>query len=145
MIKLNLPEYFPKLLNQKGKIVIFDIIRKKYLILTPEEWVRQHFINYLINTLNYPKGLINVEGGLNYHSRMKRTDIIVFDNLGSPFILIECKAPNIPLDNEVVFQASVYNNIIKAPYVALTNGLQHYFLQFEGNEVKEIENLPYRE
>lgn len=142
MIKLNLPEFVPKILHQDGKLVVFDIIRKKYIILTPEEWVRQHLVNYIINTLHYPKGLIKLEGGLSYNKKSKRTDIVVFDISGAPFIVVECKAPHIHIDKEVLFQASVYNRTLKAPFIAISNGLTHYFLEFQGNEMKEIDHLP---
>jgi hypothetical protein len=136
MIKLNLPEITPKIIKENGKIAILDLIRKKYIVLTPEEWVRQHYLNYLITHLHYPKGLIKIESGLSYNSRLKRSDIVVFDNLGKPQVLVECKAPSVPIDNQTLFQASVYNKILKAPLVVVTNGLLHY--QFEIKDSGEI-------
>lgn len=142
MIKLNLPEFVPKILNQDGKLVVFDIIRKKYINLTPEEWVRQHLVNYIMHTLHYPKGLIKLEAGLSYNKQAKRTDIVVYDVSGAPFIVVECKAPHVKIDKEVLFQASVYNKTLKAPFIAISNGLNHYFLEVEGNEIKVIDHLP---
>ena len=122
---LNLPPYEYKLKQEEEKIFIFDALRKKYLVLTPEEWVRQHFIQYIINYLQYPKALIKVEGGLVYNRLKKRSDIVVFDQEGSPWMVIECKSPDQNINNQTLQQVSVYNSTLKARYVALTNGLNH--------------------
>lgn len=86
MVKLSLPVFNINIKESAGKTVIFDVIRKKYIVLTPEEWVRQHFVHYLINHLGYAKGLIGVEQGMKYNSLLKRTDIIVFDRAGAPLV-----------------------------------------------------------
>lgn len=125
MIQLNLPAYEYKLKKTEGKIFIFDIARKKYVMLTPEEWVRQHFINYMIDQLGYPKSLIKVEGGLQFNRLRKRSDIVVYDHAGRPWMVIECKAPDQKINRLAVQQVSVYNSTIKAGYVGLTNGLTH--------------------
>jgi hypothetical protein len=125
MIPLNLPPYEYKLKQQQEKIFIFDSIRRKYIVLTPEEWVRQHFIQYIINYLNYPKALIKVEGGLQYNRLKKRSDIVIFDHQGSPWMIIECKSPDQKINNQTLQQVSIYNSTLKAKYVALTNGLKH--------------------
>lgn len=125
MYKLNLPEFDYKLKKAEGKVWIFDVIRKKYLILTPEEWVRQHFINYLTIDLKYPKSLLKIEGGLSYNQLQKRTDILVFDREGNPWMVVECKSPTSKLSASTLQQASVYNSTLKAKYLTITNGLMH--------------------
>src|SRR4051812_45902757 len=112
--QLNLP---PSILQYKKineKNAVFDIIRKKYVILTPEEWVRQNFIHYLINHLKYPKGLFKLESGLKINEMAGRSDIVVYDRNGELFMLIECKAPEISITNKVFEQASRYNLKLKA-------------------------------
>ncbi|MCX2743715.1 type I restriction enzyme HsdR N-terminal domain-containing protein [Mangrovivirga sp. M17] len=124
MIKLNLPEYNIKTKRESGKEFIWDIVRKKFLVLTPEEYVRQNFLRYLIHDLKYPSSLINIEGGLKVNVRQKRSDILVYLG-GQPFMLIECKAPEVKISKEVFEQATMYNKTIKAKYLMLTNGLMH--------------------
>jgi len=125
MDKLNLPSFNFNIKKSDGQSVIYDIIRKKYIVLTPEEWVRQHFIHYLINQLGYSKPLISVERGLKYNSLQKRTDIMVYARDGSPLILVECKAINIRLNQTVMNQAMMYNRSVTAKYIILTNGIEH--------------------
>lgn len=131
MEALNLPAFVYKIKKTEGKTWIFDVIRKKYLVLTPEEWVRQHFINYLIQHLHYPKGLIAPERGTTYNTLAKRTDICVYDSAGEVQILVECKASSVKISAETVKQATTYNQKIKAPYIVLTNGLEHYCWQVD--------------
>lgn len=126
MTQLNLPAYDFKLDKTDGKTSIFDPVRKKYLFLTPEEWVRQHFVNFLTMHLNYPKSLIKLEGGLKYNKMSRRSDVVVFNRQGNPFMLIECKAPAIKITQKVFDQAAAYNATIKAKYLVVTNGLQHF-------------------
>jgi len=125
MKTLNLPPYEYKLKQEEEKIFIFDALRKKYIVLTPEEWVRQHFIQYIINSLNYPRSLIKVEGGLTYNRLKKRSDIVIFNQVGSPWMVIECKSPDQKINNQTLQQVSIYNSTLKAKYVALTNGMKH--------------------
>lgn len=125
MHKLNLPEFDFKLQKSEGKVWIFDVIRKKFIVLTPEEWVRQHFINYMVVELMYPKALIRVEGGLTFNQLQKRSDIIVFDRSGKPWMVVECKSPTVALSQESILQASVYNSTLRAKYITITNGLIH--------------------
>jgi len=126
MHKLNLPEFEYSLRKADDKVWIFDVIRKKFLVLTPEEWVRQHFVHYLISELRYPKSLIKLEGGLKYNSLSKRSDIVVFDRTGIPWMIVECKSPDQKISENILHQASVYNSTLKAKYLAITNGLKHY-------------------
>ena len=141
---LNLPHFEPNLRQAEGKLWIFDFLRKKYLILTPEEWVRQHWINYLIYYHDYPGGLFSMEKGLKYNKLQKRTDLIVFDRLGKPYLLIECKAPEVQLSEKTLSQAMMYNSSINSPHLVLSNGMKHIFLLHSSEEVKYIqgERLP---
>lgn len=132
MYKLNLPEFNLAIRKEGGKVLIFDMIRKKYVVLTPEEWVRQHFIHYLIEHLNYPKSLFRIEGSLTYNKLQKRSDIVIHTREGKPWMLIECKAPNIKLSQKAFNQVSVYNMTIGARYVAVTNGMVQYCFESKG-------------
>lgn len=125
MIPLNLPSFNYNVKNNDGKVLIFDIIRRKYIVLTPEEWVRQHFIHFMIGHLQYPKTLISVETGHKYNTLSKRTDIVVYNRQGKAWLIIECKAPDQPVNEGTLRQVSVYNTRIQATYIAMTNGLTH--------------------
>ena len=126
MTKLNLPDYPIRIRNQGEQQYIFDEFRKKYVVLTPEEFVRQHFLHYLVNELSYPKSLIKVESGIRYNKMAKRTDITVFDREAKPFLLVECKSAKVNLNGQVFDQLSIYNQTIKAKYLVITNGLKHF-------------------
>jgi hypothetical protein len=125
MVKLNLPSFNVDIKKSEDRILIFDFLRKRYIVLTPEEWVRQHFIHYLVYHLNYPKALIKVEGGLVFNTLQKRSDIVVFNREGNPWMVIECKAPDLKLSTRTIQQASTYNHSLKAKYVVITNGMSH--------------------
>jgi hypothetical protein len=125
-MKLNLPPFTPKVQKTDGKSTIFDVIRKKYVALTPEEWVRQHLINYFINHLGYPRSLISVESGLQYNQLAKRTDVVVYSREGSPLLLAECKSFKVSLSDRVFEQSAIYNSSLRAPYLLISNGLVHY-------------------
>ncbi len=144
MLKLNFPEYNFKLKKQDGKSLIFDPIRKKYYILTPEEWIRQHTLQYLILEKKYPISLIAVEKELQINHTKRRFDIVVFNREMTPEILVECKAPTIEISQKTFDQANQYNWLLKAPYLFLTNGLKHYICQidFEANQFKFLKELP---
>lgn len=144
MVKLNLPPYDYVLKKENEKVLILDIIRKKYLVLTPEEWVRQHFIHYLIHHLKYPRALLKVEGGLLFNKLQKRTDIVVFSRDGTPWMVVECKAPSQKLDNQVLGQASMYNASLKAKYITVTNGLIHFccVVDWETKQTSLLDALP---
>lgn len=126
MFKLNLPEAKLSLRKEQGKVWIFDMIRKKYVVLTPEEWVRQHFVHYLINEMKYPRSLFRLEGALTYNSLQKRSDILIRDREGKPWMLVECKSPAIKLTQKAFNQIAVYNMTIGASFLAVTNGMVHY-------------------
>jgi len=124
MQTLNLPFYPFKLREQTGKLYIFDEIRRKYIILSPEEWVRQHLIQFLVLEKNYPKGLIRVESGLVLYTLRKRSDILILDRNGNNLLLGECKAPGVKLSPMVLDQAARYNQTYLAPFIVISNGLQ---------------------
>jgi hypothetical protein len=141
---LNFPEFEFKIRKSEGKLSIFDSLRKKYLILTPEEWVRQHMVSFLVQHRNYPKGLFSLEKEVVYNSLQKRFDILVLDRVGNPFLLIECKAPEVRLSKKTVEQVAVYNKTIGASYMGISNGRQHLFLKYN-SDVKnydQISDLP---
>jgi hypothetical protein len=142
--KLNLPKIDLSLKKEEGKVLIFDIIRKKYIVLTPEEWVRQHFVHFLITELKYPKSLFRIEGALAYNRMQKRSDILVRDREGKPWMLIECKSPDIKLTQKAFNQVSVYNMTIGAKYLAVTNGMVHYCCEapVAGGEAKFLNDFP---
>jgi hypothetical protein len=126
MKQLNLPSFDYKILEREGKTRIFDNFRKRYVLLTPEEWVRQHFLAWLTTFMAYPVGRIAVETSLKYGQLKKRADAIVFGKSGAPLMIIECKAPEVMLTQEVFDQVARYNFSFRVGYVAVTNGLEHY-------------------
>ena len=131
METLNFEHYPMSIKNKENKRYIFDVIRKKDLLLTPEEWVRQHCIQFLLQEKKYPVSLINVEKSIQVYGQMKRYDIIVFTPKGKVKILVECKAPHIPLDQAVFDQIARYNLQIHSELLMVTNGLQHIYCQLD--------------
>lgn len=127
MQPLNLPTYQFKIKSSENKQLIFDIIRKKYVVLTPEEWVRQHFVHYLIEEKYYPISLIAVEKQLTVNNLKKRFDILVFNTDGFPEIIVECKAPKIAINQDTFDQIARYNLTINSNFLVVTNGLSHYY------------------
>jgi hypothetical protein len=146
MQKLNFPEYSFRFKNSENKPLAFDEIRKKFVILTPEEWVRLHVVQFLIIDKNYPKSLINVEKQLKVNNITKRYDAVVFNSDGSIFLIVECKAPSIPITQITFDQIARYNLTLKAKYLMVTNGLEHYFCQmdFENQRYVFLKDIPER-
>lgn len=128
---LNFPKFNYRFKNTENSVSIFDVIRKKFVVLQPEEWVRQHCIHYLINEKKYPKSLINVEKQLTINGLKKRYDIVVYSTDGSIYLVVECKAPNIKINQNTFDQIARYNITLNATYLMVTNGLQHYFCQID--------------
>src|SRR5690606_26694531 len=122
MQKLNFPNYTFRFKNSENKVAIFDEIRKKFILLTPEEWVRQHVVHYLLNEKKYTKSYINVEKVLKINGLTKRYDVVVFNPDGSIFLLIECKAPQVAITQNTFDQIARYNMILNANYMMVTNG-----------------------
>ncbi|MFS4447433.1 type I restriction enzyme HsdR N-terminal domain-containing protein [Maribacter sp. 2307UL18-2] len=136
MVPLNFPSYRFRLKNSENKTYIFDDIRKKFVVLQPEEWVRQHMVNYLIKSKNYPKSHINVEKQLKVNTLTKRYDIVVFNPNGSIEVLVECKAPEITIDQNTFNQIARYNRELKANYLIVTNGLAHFYCKMDEEQEK---------
>ena len=133
MQQLHFPSYSFTLKNKENKPYIFDTIRKKYIRLTPEEWVRQHTLLFLMETHHYPKSLINVEKEFMVNGTKKRYDIVVYNKDGSIFLMIECKSPTITINQETFDQIARYNLQLDATYLMVTNGLNHYYCQMDYN------------
>lgn len=142
MQKLNLPDCDLKITSEEGNQFVFDIIRKKNLLLTPEEWVRQHFLHLMINHLKYPKSLIKVESGLSYFKSGKRSDITLMKSDGKAFLVVECKAPDVKFGKDTLQQVAVYNKVLEAEYVAITNGLSHYIWKFASGTYTQLTQFP---
>ena len=144
MQKLQFPTYSFRFKNSENKIAIFDEIRKKFILLTPEEWVRQHIVQFLLQEKNYPKSYINVEKLIKINDLNKRYDIIVYQPNGELFLLIECKAPEVKITQETFDQIARYNLVLNAKYLMVSNGLNHYFCQmdFENEKYVFLEELP---
>ncbi|WP_026288367.1 type I restriction enzyme HsdR N-terminal domain-containing protein [Polaribacter irgensii] len=145
MQKLNLPHYKFKLKSNENKTFIFDNLRKKYMVLTPEEWVRQHFVQFLIEEKNYPPTLIAIEKQVVVNNLKKRSDILVFDKEGNPDIIVECKAPKIKITQATFDQIARYNSKLNANFLIVTNGLTHFYCKMDFKKetyvfLKEIPN-----
>lgn len=127
MTELNLPPCTPRIRRSlSGKEEIFDPFRKKYVRLTPEEWVRQHFLDYLVTHLGYPPALLVVEARLTFNGMSRRSDILAYNKAGNPCLVVECKAPSVPITQEVFDQVARYNMSLEVSYIAVTNGMVHY-------------------
>ncbi|PTX42331.1 type I restriction and modification enzyme subunit R-like protein [Christiangramia gaetbulicola] len=144
MQKLNFPPYSFRFKNNQNKIAVFDDLRKKFVILTPEEWVRQHCVKFLHSEKNYPLSLINVEKQLKIAGLTKRYDIVVFQPEGEIQIIVECKAPSIKITQNTFDQIARYNLTLKANYLMVTNGLEHFFCQmdYENENYIFLKELP---
>lgn len=144
MPSLNLPTYDFQTAERDGTTMIYDPIRRTYVRLTPEEWVRQHFVQYLIQELNVPSGLIAVEAGFRYQDQPQRADAIVYDRQGDPLLLLECKAPRVSLGQDAFDQCARYNLVLGAPYLVVTNGQEHYAcaIDFSSKSYTFLDDLP---
>lgn len=144
MQALDFPAYDFRLKNSENKPYIFDPIRKKFVYLTPEEWVRQHVVQFLIQTKGYPTSLINVEKEIKIYDTKKRYDVVVFNSDGSIFLLIECKRPKVSITQTTFDQIARYNLELKGELLMVTNGLQHYYcaMDFEQERYHFLKELP---
>lgn len=138
MQKLNFPNYEFRLKSSENKLFIFDSIRKKFIQLTPEEWVRQHTVRFLIEQKNYPASLISVEKTIKIANLSKRYDIVAYNPNKSIDLLVECKAPEINITQNTFDQIARYNLILKAKYLMVTNGINTYICQIDLNNQKYI-------
>jgi len=144
MIKLNFPAYEFRIVEKDGKLTIFDPARKKFVVLTPEEWVRQHVIRYLVQEKKVPLSLIRSESEIRLYKTRKRFDLAVYDRNGRALIVVECKAPAVSVSQEVLDQAVRYNLTLKVGFLMLTNGLHHIFCRInpDNGTVSLISDLP---
>lgn len=151
MSELSLPAFEYKVKKQGGIVFIYDIIRKKYVKLTPEEWVRQHFVHYLIRFKNFPQTSIALEREIEVYGLKRRFDLVCYDRGGNPCLIVECKSASVALSQSVFDQVFGYNLIMAAPYIAITNGVRHFCGHLDKNrqfhflpdipEFEEINNL----
>lgn len=141
---LNFPAYQFETRPAGERVLILDELRKKWLQLTPEEWVRQHVVRYLIEEKGTPAGLIGIEKGFQFQKMQRRADIIVHNRSGQPVMMVECKAPTVKLDQDVFDQIARYNMVIRAQYLYVTNGLQHYCYKIDSksNRYGFVKELP---
>ena len=144
MQKLNPAAYDFKINKLEQSSEIFDVIRKKYVALTPEEWVRQHFIKFLTTEKGYPSSLISVEMALKYNGMKRRSDVVVFGRDAKPLLLVECKAPEVKISPAVFEQIARYNMTFKVKYLIVTNGVNSYcsIINFEEQSYRFMENIP---
>jgi len=142
--QLNLPIAALKTKLVDGTTQVFDQVRKKYLILTPEEWVRQHFIHYLNQEKDYPLGLMGVEQMVKYNRMQTRADIILYTADGKPNMIVECKAPNVKITQDAFNQIAKYNFKLQVPFLVVTNGMKHYCckMDYDTSDIKFLEEIP---
>ena len=145
MDKLNLPTYDAKVIEEGGVAKIFDRLRMKFVVLTPEEWVRQHFVNYMIAELGYPASVMANERGITLNGTRRRCDTVVFDRYGSPAVIVEYKAPTVEITQEVFDQIVRYNLVLRAPFLIVSNGLTHFCCRLnpDGNSYSFLPELPH--
>ena len=142
---LDLPPFDHKIRQNSANIPeIWDELRRKYVVLTPEEWVRQHVAHYLMAHLGYPRGLLSLERGHRYNQRQKRTDLVALGPDGRPLLLVECKRPSVAITPAVAQQAATYNQTMRAPFLLLSNGLVHYCwrVDFERGVNERLAEIP---
>ena len=133
MLSLNLPVFDAKVVNREGKPVIFDVIRRRYVALTPEEWVRQHFVHFLLNHKGYPQALMANEVQVQLNGTKKRCDTVLYDKNLSAKLIVEYKAPHVEITQAVFDQITRYNMVLKVKYLIVSNGLSHYCCQIDYN------------
>jgi hypothetical protein len=145
MQELNLPKYYLKLKTEGQKTYIFDFNRKKYLVCTPEEWVRQNFIQFLIHEKGYPASLMAVEMGIDVLRTKKRCDIVLYNSSGNPTVIVECKAPSVKITQNAFDQIARYNLTLNTEFLIVTNGLQHYVcvMDHENKSYNFLREIPY--
>jgi hypothetical protein len=142
MIKIAYPAYQPKIKQEGGREFIFDSTRKRWVVLTPEEWVRQNFLQYLIHVKQYPASLIAIEKEIALGELKKRFDIVVYDALSKPWMIVECKEMTVDLNHSVLDQALRYNITMQVPYLVITNGSYCMAFQCINSHLKELTVLP---
>jgi len=144
MFALNLPVFEYKIRQQEGKSKIFDPLRRKFVALTPEEWVRQHFVNYLIKDRHFPAGRLSNECNIQLNGLKRRCDTVLYDEYLKPLVIIEYKAPEVQITQTVFNQIATYNMALKVKYLIVSNGLKHYCcrMDYEKQKVDYLEAIP---
>ena len=144
MYELNLPKYGIKIKNDKGHQSIFDVLRRKYVALTPEEWVRQHFVHFLIEHKGYPKALMANEIQLAIGNKKLRCDSVLYDRMLKPRMIIEYKAPTVSITQKVFDQITIYNMLLHVDYLVVSNGIKHYCCRMDYANQKYLfmEDIP---
>lgn len=144
MFELNLPSFKPNIKKVNGRISIFDRLRRRFVALTPEEWVRQHFINFLITERNYPESLIANEIQIDLNKQKKRCDSVVYGRDMKPLLIVEYKAPEIKITQEVFNQIANYNIVLHVNYLIVSNGMEHYccYVDYEEQSIKYLADIP---
>lgn len=143
MLRLNLPVFnYDLQKSDDGQLMIWDILRRKHVVLTPEEWVRQHVVNYLLQYTGVPRTLVRLEAPLRYGSLTKWADILAYDRQGNPLLMVECKASAVAINQNTLLQLSMYDSAVHAPYLVLTNGLAHYYLYQDRSGARWLQELP---
>ena len=144
MYELNLPKYGIKIKNDKGHQSIFDVLRRKYVALTPEEWVRQHFVHFLIEHKGYPKALMANEIQLAIGNKKLRCDSVLYDRTLRPRMIIEYKAPTVSITQKVFDQITIYNMLLHVDYLVVSNGIKHYCcrMDYANQKYLFLENIP---
>ena len=144
MQTLNFPTFQFRFKNSENKLLVFDDIRKKFVLLTPEEWVRQHVVHYFIRVKGYSKSYINVEKVVKINGLNKRYDVVVYKPDGSIFLLVECKEPKVTIDQGTFDQIARYNLTLKADFLMVTNGINHYYckMDYEAKKYHFLNDIP---
>jgi len=144
MPQLNLPNAVLKTKLVEGTTQVFDAVRKKYLVLTPEEWVRQHFIHYLNSEKKYPLGLMGIEQMVKYNEQSTRADIVLYTNEGKPNMIVECKSPKLKITQDAFNQIAKYNFKLRVDFLVVTNGMQHFCcaMDYENNKITFLNEVP---
>ena len=144
MYELNLPKYGIKIANENGHLTIFDVLRRKYVALTPEEWVRQHFVHYLIGHKGYPQTLMANEIQLAIGNKKLRCDSVLYDRSLKPRMIIEYKAPTVNITQKVFDQITIYNMLLHVDYLVVSNGIKHYCcrMDYENQKYLFLDDIP---
>ena len=142
MIKIEYPPFQPKIKTEDAKEFIFDAVRKRWVVLTPEEWVRQNFLQYLIQIKKYPASLIAVEKAIKLGELKKRFDVVVYDRNSKPWMIVECKEMDVALNKAVLDQVLRYNISLNVPYLVITNGSYCMAMQLDANRMEALDTLP---
>ncbi len=144
MITLNLPKANILLSRKEGQVFVHCLIRKKSILLTPEEWVRQHVVSFLLVEKRYPLSLMKLEMHLKLNGLVRRPDIVVYNNIGIPMVIVECKASNVNINQQTFEQIAQYNIKLQVPYLMVSNGINHYYCKanFESKQTTFIKEIP---